>query len=292
MRELSRHLRGMDIVIADTSAWAHQISLSDSQALVVYCHSPARFLYGDAHYLEATGLNGLKKRAFNLALAPYRRWDRRAFRRADVVLANSGAVAERLRGQVGVEARVVYPPVEVSRFNAGPSPEPEDWYLVLSRLVPHKRIDLVVEAAASYGHRVKIIGAGRDEVRLRQLAGSTVDFLGFQPPESVTNHLRRCRALILPGLEDFGITAVESQAAGRPVIAFDGGGARETVLDGMTGVLFGDQTAAGLHGAIMRLEALEIDSAACVANAMRFARPRFETELMRAVADAWALRRP
>ena len=292
MWELSRHLRGVDVVVADTSAWGHQVSVTDRQALVVYCHSPARFLYGDRHYLRATGVSGIKERALNLALDPYRRWDRRAYRRADVVLANSGVVARRLRRQVGVESRVVYPPVEVSSFTPAIWSEPEEWYLLVSRLVPHKRIDLVVETATSHGHRVKIIGAGRDEARLRRLAGPAVEFLGFQPTDVVINHLQRCRAFILPGFEDFGITAVEAQAAGRPVIAYDAGGARESVQDGGTGVRFSDQTVEGLQGAMERLESLQIEPGACVANALRFDRSHFEAGILAAVTDALDHRRP
>jgi glycosyltransferase involved in cell wall biosynthesis len=291
MRELGRRLGEVDVLIADTSAWAHQVSLSERQALVAYCHSPARFLYGDPHYLGATGVSGLTERALNRALAPYRRWDRRAYHRADVVLANSNAVAARLRDHVGVGATVVYPPVEVGRFQTSARQEPEDWYLVVSRLVPHKRIDLVVATAAKHGHRVKVIGAGRDESRLRGLAGATVEFLGFQTPDSVAEHLQRCRAFILPGMEDFGITAVEAQAAGRPVVAFDAGGARETVLDGRTGILFGDQTVLGLESALRRLESLQIDAVECVTNAMRFDRSRFEEAILKSVDEAWRLRR-
>jgi glycosyltransferase involved in cell wall biosynthesis len=291
MRELSRHLAGLDVVVADTSAWAHQVSPTDEQAVVVYCHSPARFLYGDSHYLSATGVSGLKGHALHRALTPFRRLDRRAYGRADVVLANSDVVARRLRDQVGVEARVVYPPVDVASFRPAADAEPEDWYLMVSRLVPHKRVDLVIETATRHNLRLKIIGTGRDEARLRGLAGPTTEFLGFQQPSAVKHHLRRCRAFIMPGLEDFGMTAVEAQAAGRPVIAFDGGGAQESVRDGVTGVLFGQQTVDGLHKAMTRLDALKVRPEACLENASRFDTSRFETGILKAVDQALRIRR-
>ena len=291
MRDLSQHLGGLDVLIADTSAWAHQISPGDEQAVVVYCHSPARFLYGDSHYLAATGITGLTRSVLHRALTPFRSRDRRAYRRADIVLANSGVVADRLRDQVGVEAKVVYPPVDVASFHPDEGPEPEDWYLVVSRLVPHKRVDLVIETAARHNLRLKIVGTGRDEARLRARAGPTVEFLGFQEPDAVKDHLRRCRAFIMPGLEDFGMTAVEAQAAGRPVIAYNGGGAQESVRHGLTGVLFGDQTVDGLHRAMTRLDALQISLEACLENAARFDRSVFEQEILSAVDKALRLRR-
>lgn len=289
MRELSRHMADLDVVVADTSAWAHQVSLSDRQALVVYCHSPARFLYGDSHYLAATGVRGLRRRLLDHAVAPYRRLDRRAFARADVVLANSLVVAERLRNQIGVAADVVYPPVDLTRFTAS-STEAEDWYLVVSRLVPHKRIDLVVETATRHNHQIKIIGSGRDERRLRDLAGPTIEFLGFQPADTVTDHLMRCQALVLPGMEDFGMTAVEAQAAGRPVVAYNAGGAKESVRDGVTGVLFDCQSVEDLDSALVRLTSLNIDPGACRANVRRFDQSHFEAGILEAVDRALTIR--
>ncbi|HYP60940.1 MAG TPA: glycosyltransferase [Thermomicrobiales bacterium] len=289
MRDIRRRLDDYDVVIADSSAWAHQIKPKPGQAFVVYCHSPARFLYGDADYLGATGVEGLIARAFHSAFAPFRWLDRRAYRRADVVLANSRQVAGRLAKRIGISASVLNPPIDVAQFVPVRQPPPEDWYLVVSRLVPHKRIDLVVETATAYGIPVKIIGAGRDLDRLKAMAAPTVEFLGFRPHAEVIEHYQRCRAFILPGVEDFGMTAVEAQASGRPVIAFGRGGALESVQDGITGVLFDAQTPESLLGAMKRLDGAQISREACICNARRFDESVFRDGMLAAVEQAMAL---
>ena len=284
MRDLSRRLNGYDLVIADSSAWAHQIAPKSDKRLVVYCHSPARFLYGDADYLAATGIKGIGARAAHLALTPYRWLDRRAYRRANVVLANSQLVANRLRDRLGIDSTVLHPPIAVHEYSPDELTRPEDWYLVVSRLVPHKRVDLVVQTATAHDLPVKIIGIGRDTDRLRRMAGPTVEFLGFQTRQQVIDHYQRCRAFILPGVEDFGMTAVEAQASGRPVIAINRGGARETVVDGVTGVLFDDAQPESLFAAMRRLDSIAINSEDCVRNAGRFDESVFCAGILRAVA--------
>jgi glycosyltransferase involved in cell wall biosynthesis len=289
MRNIRRRLNGFDVVIADSSAWAHQIKPKADQAFVAYCHSPARFLYGDSDYLGATGVEGLVAHGFHSVLAPFRWLDRRSYRRADVVLANSRQVAKRLEQRIGVDATVLNPPIDVSQFAPEIEPQPDDWYLVVSRLVPHKRIDLVVETATAHGIPVKIIGTGRDLDRLKAMAGPTVEFLGFRPHAEVIEHYRRCRAFILPGVEDFGMTAVEAQASGRPVLAFGRGGALETVQDGATGVHFDEQTPGSLLAAMRRLQGLQISGDACVCNARRFDESVFQEGIQRAVERALEL---
>jgi glycosyltransferase involved in cell wall biosynthesis len=289
MWDIGRRLDGFDVAIADSSAWAHLVRPPPGQALVVYCHSTARFLYGDAHYLDATGVEGPAAKLLTAALRPYRWLDRRAYQRAHVVLANSQEVACRLFEHTGVRATVLHPPVVVDEYVPDGAIDSQEWFLVVSRLVPHKRIDLVVEGSRRHGFPVKIVGTGRDAPRLKRIAGPEVEFLGFQTREQVIAHMQRCRALILPGVEDFGMTAVEAQAAGRPVIAFNRGGARETVVDGQTGVLFDDQTVSGLLGAIDRLGSSAIDSRRCIEHARRFDISVFERGMREAVASARTL---
>ena len=290
MRSFDARLRSFDTIVADSSAWAHHAPSSPDQAVVVYCHSPARFIYGDSDYLAATGVSGWKQHGWDALWAGYRWLDRHAFRKADVILANSQLVAERIHTRIGVNAAVLHPPVDVDRFRPERETQPEDWFLVVSRLVPHKSLDLVVSACTRRNIRLKVIGTGRDEARLMSLAGECVEFLGFQTHEQVIDHLRRCRALVLPGVEDFGITSVEAQAAGRPVVAFNRGGARETVIDGQTGVLFGEQTEASLLAAFERLTALHIRSMDCVQHAMTFDESVFHAGIHDAVEDARRIR--
>jgi glycosyltransferase involved in cell wall biosynthesis len=286
MRDLRRRLVDYDVIIADSSAWAHQLKPRPDQAFIVYCHSPARFLYGDADYLGATGVDGPVARAFHSVSAPFRWLDRRAYRRADVVLANSQQVAGRLAHRLGIDATVLHPPIDVSALRPDGFREPEDWYLVVSRLVPHKRVDLVVETATAHHLPVKIVGVGRELDRLQARAGPTVQFLGFQPHAQVIEHFQRCRAFILPGVEDFGMTAVEAQAAGRPVLAFGRGGALESVQEGVSGVLFAEQTPDSLLAAMRRLDALRVSPEACVQNARLFDESVFSAGMLEAVERA------
>jgi glycosyltransferase involved in cell wall biosynthesis len=289
-RELGEELAGFDVVIADSSAWAHHAGIAEGAALICYCHSPARFLYGDATYLGPAGLPVGVRQAAGVAFAGLRRADRRAAARVDRYVANSRNVAARIERAYRRRVTVVYPPIDVERF-AGPDCEPEGWFAVVSRLVPHKRVELAVEAATRYGFGLKVVGEGRAEEALQKRAGPTVEFLGQRNDGDVAEILRRCRALLLPGMEDFGMTAVEAQAAGRPVIAFAGGGALESILPGETGVLFAAQTVESLMDGIDRFERRHWDPAAARRNAQRFGLERFRMEMLEEIEAGVAARR-
>ena len=225
----------VDVVIADSSAWSHHAApRSVDVPLISYCHSPARFLYGDRDYLAATRLGALQPLA-NGVFSALRAQDQRAAKRVTQFIANSNAVRERIRRVYDRDAEVIYPPIDTDRFRPADNVQPEEWYLVVSRLVPHKWIDRAVRASTAAQVPLKVIGSGRAEAELRALAGPTVEFLGELSDAEVVDHMQRCKALILPGVEDFGMTAVEAQAAGRPVIAAGAGGALESVIDGVTG---------------------------------------------------------
>lgn len=290
-RQLGRRLAGFDIVIADSSAWSHHVKLRPEHVLICYCHSPARFLYADEDYLEAARLAKPFRLGVDAAAMGLRALDRRAANRVDRFLANSRNVAERIKRVYGRDARVVYPPVDTERFTINPSVAPEEWFLVVSRLVPHKWIHLVVEACTRANIPLKIVGDGRSRADLEAIAGPTIEFLGQRGDDDVIDHLRRCKALILPGAEDFGMTAVEAQAVGRPVIAYGKGGALESVVEGETGLFFNDQTAGSLLAAIGRFNARRWDPAAARANAERFSTSRFLAELDEEIALAISARK-
>ncbi len=270
-----------DVIISDSSAWAHHVRGRADALHVCYCHSPARFLYRDPAYLAPARLPAIARPIADATFAALRPLDRRAARRQDLVIANSAAVAARIRAAWGIEAPVIHPPVDVERF-AGVDTAPGDFLLVVSRLVPHKRIDLAVDAATRAGLPLVVVGEGRARADLTRRAGPTVTFRGALPDADVADLMRRCRAFVLPAAEDFGITAVEAQAAGRPVIAFAGGGALESVVAGETGLFFAEPTSAALLAAIDAAFARAWDPAAARANAARFARPLFQD----AIADA------
>lgn len=280
-----------DVLIADSSAWSHHAIGRPDALRICYCHSPARFLYRDPAYLAPARLPLPARLAAAAAFAALRPLDRRAARRQHVVLANSHAVAARVRAAWGIEAAVLHPPVDTDRFSAGHDPAPDDALLIVSRLVPHKRIDIAVDAATRAGLRLVVIGDGRSRADLERRAGPTVEFRGALPDDAVVDAMRRCRAFILPAAEDFGITAVEAQAAGRPVVAFAAGGALESVVPDVTGVFFAEPSADALLAAIDHLAAVRFDPADARANAARFARPRFQAAMADIVARAWEAHR-
>ena len=182
---------------------------------------------------------------------------------------------------------MIFPPVEVERFEL--AAQPDDYYLIVSRLIPYKRIDLAIQAFNELGLPLWIAGRGRDREALAALAGPTVRFLGRVPDDDLPGLMARCRALVFPGREDFGITPVEAQAAGRPVIAYGAGGALDTVIAGETGVFFHEPTAEALAATVAAFDPRRVDPLACRANAARFSSERFGRELlaeMRAVVDA------
>ncbi len=285
-RQLGRQLADFDLVIADSSAWSHHLKLEPRQIVICYCHSPARFLYADEDYLRAARLPRPVRFGIDAAAGGMRRLDHRAAQRVDRYLANSRNVADRVERAYGREARVVYPPVDVERFSIDESVTPEDWFLVVSRLVPHKWIQLAVEVCSRAGIPLKIAGDGRARAELEAIAGPSIEFLGQLDDNGVISRLRRCKALILPGAEDFGMTSVEAQAVGRPVIAYGKGGALESVIDEETGLFFREQTADSLLEAIDRFRARTWDPAAARANAERFSTPRFLAELDEEIAYA------
>ena len=282
-RQIGRSLPSdLDVVIADSSAFSHHAApMSADVPLITYCHSPARFLYSDREYLNATRLGVLRPVADSV-FRVMRRQDQRAATRVTHFVANSNAVRDRIRSAYDRDAEVIYPPIDVARFAPAHTIAPEEWYLVVSRLVPHKWVDRAVRAATQAHVPLKIIGTGRAEADLRAMAGPTVEFLGEQSDAAVVWHMQRARALILPGVEDFGMTAVEAQAAGRPVLAARGGGALETVIDGGTGWHFGIDSDEELIALLQRNDAW--DTARIQHHAAGFDRSVFESRMRETAA--------
>jgi glycosyltransferase involved in cell wall biosynthesis len=246
---------------------------------VAYWHSPPHFLWEPDEYFRARSIRGT---AFAPMLAWLRRADREAERRVDIALANSRYTADRLEHVYGRKATVVYPAVGTAAFS--PAAERSGRFLVVSRLRRHKRLDLAVEAATRRGWGLDIIGEGPDEAALRKAAGPTIRFLGRRSDAEVAVAMSRCVALVVPGIEDFGLTMPEVQAAGRPPVAFGRGGALEIIRDGGTGFTFGLQTVDGLIDAMERALATELDAEALVRSARRFDRAVFD----RAIGDVVA----
>jgi glycosyltransferase involved in cell wall biosynthesis len=272
-------LREYDLVISTSSACAKGVITGPEAVHVCYCYTPCRYIWDLYH-------DYTRDLPFRWAIAPVahwlRLWDRLSSDRVDHFVAISHEVSRRIRRHYRREAEVVYPPVDVERFTPTGQP-PEDFYLVVSRLVGYKRVDLAVEAANRLDRRLVVVGDGPARRKLQAMAGPTVEFRGALGDEEVAELLARCRAFLFPGWEDFGITPVEAQAAGRPVIAFGRGGALETVVDGTTGLFFEEQTPEALATAMLALEGRDFDAGSCRRNAERFGSATFRARLTDAV---------
>lgn len=266
-------LREYDVVITTSSACAKGVITRPDALNICYCYTPCRYVWDLYHDYTA----GRRGRALIALVAHWLRlWDRLSADRVDHFVAISEEVRGRIQKHYRREADVVYPPVDVERITPNGLP-PEDFYLVVSRLVPYKRVDLAVQAATRMGRPLKVVGQGPELKRLRAMAGPSVEFLGWRSDDAIVELYQRCRAFIFPGFEDFGITPVEAQAAGRPVIAYARGGALETVVDGVTGVHFAEQTVESLSDAIRRFERSPYNAQRCRKNATRFSTEAFRT---------------
>jgi glycosyltransferase involved in cell wall biosynthesis len=283
--EIVRSLRvpkGTRFVLSSDASLVKGISLPEGAIHVCYCHSPPRYLWGmEEAYLESSSHgNRIGRLLFSAALPRLRKFDREKAQRVDRFIANSRCVQERIQRCYGRESVVIHPPVNVDRFDA--TRPREDFFLTVSALVPYKRVDLVVDACSRLNRRLVVIGTGPEENDLKRRAAPCVEFLGWQSGAVVRDHFERCRAFLFPGIEDFGITPCEAQAAGAPVIAFGEGGALETVRDGVTGLFFQEQSVASVIDAIQRFENSSGFSALqCRQNVEHLTPARFRSEIQR-----------
>lgn len=247
----SLDLSGYDVVVSSTSSFAKGIIVKEGTKHICYCHTPTRYLWSDAHkYVEELPYPGFVRIAARMILPRLRAWDRRAADRPDVMLANSRAVQERIKKYYGRDSTIVYPPVSTGSFAV--STTPGSYFLTGGRLVAYKRFDIVIEAFNRLRLPLKIFGTGPDRRRLMALAKSNISFLGFVPEESLSSLYQEAIAFLHPQEEDFGITAVEAMACGKPVIAYAAGGALETVEDGQSGTFFDEQSWEALADTLIR----------------------------------------
>jgi glycosyltransferase involved in cell wall biosynthesis len=271
-----------DLVVSSSSAWAHAVITDERTVHVSYCHNPFRYVWNDRDRTLAERRDPVSRLALRALFRRWRQWDWIAAQRVDRYLANSRATQKRISTYFGRESTIVYPPVETERFQPAPV---GDYYLVLSELMPHKRIGTAIEAFNRLRRPLVVVGDGPDARRLRRMAGPTVRFLGRVDDVRVAQLLSACRALVVTATEEFGIAAVEAQAAGRPVIGFAAGGVIETVRDGMTGVLWTGGPAE-LAATVLEFDESAIEPADCVANAHRFSVERFHRALTQEVEQA------
>lgn len=285
-----------DLVISHEAGPAKGVITRAATCHICYCHSPMRYLWDMYHaHREAAPLGRVGRALYSLASHYVRQWDYASAARVDHFIASSENGARRIRKYYGRSPEVIYPPVEVDTFSVSDSHD--DFYLVVSPLVPYKRIDLAVAACKELGRRLVVIGEGPEAIALQRIAGPSVRFLGYQPGSVVREHYRRCRAFLFPGEEDIGLTPIEAQASGRPVIAFGKGGARETVIgayqgervapERATGIFFREQTVESLAEAILSFEAVEhcFSPRYIRSHAEQFDKPHFLEKMSRFVAE-------
>ena len=277
-------LTGYDLVLSSSSAWAHGVLPSENAVHVCYCHNPFRYAW-NAREATLCARGPIMRAALGVVLQRWRQWDWIAAQRVDRYIANSETTRRRVARYFTRDAEVVYPPVEIERFKPGVV---GDHYVVLSELMPHKRIELAVRAFSELRRPLVIIGDGPDARRLRRLAGPTIRFTGRVSDAEVARLLATSRALVVTATEEFGIAAVEAQAAGRPVIALAEGGVTESVQEGRTGAFYEQATPEALAAAVVAFDPLSVDPADCVANAQRFGQEAFARGVRANVEEALA----
>ena len=274
-------LSGYDVVLSSSHAVAKGVLTHSNQLHIAYVHTPIRYAWDLYHqYLRESGLDrGLKGVLAKYFLHKIRLWDASTANRVDHYVANSRYIARRIKKTYGKPSDVIYPPVDVDKFTLREAKE--EFYLTASRMVPYKKIDLIVEAFSQTDKKLLVIGDGPDMAKIKSKAGKNVELLGFASDETMADLMGRAKAFVFAAEEDFGITPVEAQACGTPVICFGRGGARETVLDGESGLYFMEQNTKELLAAVAKFEQNydKFEPAKIRENSLKFSRARFEAEI-------------
>ena len=279
------NLHGHELVLSISSAFAKGIRPPEGVPHLCYCQTPMRFAWNLDGYMRYERMSTVTRAVLRLLMARFRAWDVHTSGRVTEFIAISRTVQERIRRFYGRESRIVYPPVDTEQFRPVPSQEKGAYYLVLSRLLPYKRIDVAIEACNRLCLPLIVAGEGRDEPRLRRIAGATVRFTGRVSDEEARQLLAGARALILVAEEDFGLTPVEAMASGTPVIAYRAGGATESVVEGETGMFFDRQEPEPLMEALLRFNPSDYDPQRCVDRARRFDSGRFFSAWRKILAE-------
>lgn len=274
----SYNLNDFDVVISSASSIAKAVKVRSDALHICYCHTPTRYLWHDAqHYVEELKYNQLVKKIIPLFLKRLRHWDFLAARRVNYFIANSRLVQARIKKYYGRESQIIYPPVDTEKFYI--SQQVDNYYLSGGRLVCYKRYDLTIRAFNKLGIKLKIFGSGPDYARLKKMAFKNIEFLGNISENVQPELYARALAFIHPQIEDFGITAVESMAAGRPVIAYRAGGALETVVPDISGEFFDEQIWESLANQIIHFQPEKFHPKLIKAQAERFNSARFKQEI-------------
>lgn len=277
--------RAYDVVITNKSGFCHGIITGPETMHICYCLTPTRYVWRYHQYAEQEQLDRLARTILPPFLLWLRQWDRLAADRVDHFIAISQEVRRRIAKIYRRDSTIIYPPVDTGRF--APSNRVEDYYVIVGRLVPYRRIDLLIEAFNKLGKPLYIAGSGRDRDRLESLARSNIKFLGYVPDADLPDLLARARAFMFPGEEDFGIAPIQAMAAGRPVIAYAAGGALDTVIPGETGYLFAEQSVQAIVAAVEAFDANAVSSARIRRYAEQFDTAVFQQKLTNFIESKW-----
>lgn len=280
-------LSAYDVILSNKSGFCHGLQHDDSSLHICYCLAPTRYVWQLDAYVAREGFSKPLEWGLRPLVAWLKNWDYAAAQRVNHFIAISTDIQGRIRNYYDRDSVIIFPPVDTRRFQPVPTEEVEDYFLVVSRLIPYKRIDLAVHAATRLNLPLKVGGKGRDLERLQAMAGHTVEFLGYVPDEALPGLMARCKAFLFPGLEDFGITPVQAEAAGRPVIAYKGGGALDTVIPGETGEFFDELTVDSLAQVMQNFDANAYDSEQIRAHALQFDTTVFNQQLTHYIESAW-----
>lgn len=278
-------LRGYDLIFSSSHTVAHGVIPPPNALHICYCHTPMRYGW-DMEQQYMSELPAPIRPFMRATMHRLREWDVTASARVDHFIANSHFVAQRIEKYYRRQAVVIPPPVDTAFYAIEESPR-DDYYLIAGRLTGYKRVDLVVEAFRSLDKKLVIIGEGPERKRLERMATSNVSFLGATSREVLREHFSHARALLFPGLEDFGIVPLEAQAMGCPVIAYGAGGVLDTIRDGETGVLFHEQTVSDVRDALARFEAMTFNPDVLRAHARAFSYETFNARISRFVEEKW-----
>ncbi len=283
----SFNLREYDLIISSSSAFAKGAIKGQNALHICYCYTPMRFVWDYQDYVEKEDINTILRGILPLFLGGLKKWDLKTSGRPDHYIAISSTVKCRIKKIYGMDAEVIFPPVDVQKYKIGT--QTGDFYLIVSRLNPYKRIDLAIEAFNRMGLPLKIIGSGPFLGALKNLARSNVSFVGRLEDREVADYYAACKALVFPGIEDFGIVPLEANAAGRPVIAFKGGGALDTIVEGVNGLFFQQGTVESLLEAVKSFENGKYDFRPLEirAHASRFDKEIFKNKIETYVAEKY-----
>ncbi len=267
-----------DLVLSDSASYAKGVITSPETLHICYCHTPTRYAWDDSHkYIDEFGYSRPIKKIIPLFMNYIRFWDEQAAARVDKFIANSSFVAKRIKKYYHRESEVIHPPIKTSLFYL--AEKPERYFLMVGRLLAYKRFDLAIKAFNQLGWLLKIVGDGPDRARLKKMARENIEFIGLVPDSKLKDHYAYCQALVFPQEEDFGIVPVEAMASGRPVIAYQGGGALEIVKPGVTGLFFKEQTVECLIDALKKFSTDDFNSKTIRERAMKFDQERFKEKI-------------